>query len=222
MSTKKRLFIIAMIHFGVSLFYLGLLAVLSKSKNVDVIYVRTYTYSLIFPLYCAVMGVVTRLLSCKISVLLATLAMNAAQLILSLYKYRIVYKLDYGIANLELSYVLVSYAFLIVPYLIVSMIIYAVRRSKNIGTVKRIAQREHFQKYVEDPKFVRVYNKRRNRYEKYLVWKNTNDQYVASSAIIYYDSLERIMVDEDRNVYIFQSDPEKIPFKEYVNSAKGL
>lgn len=220
MSTKKRIFIISMIYLGVSLFYFAVLAIGSASFFADAVYARTYTYSLFFPIYCVICGIFTRILSCKLGVLILSMGLNLSQLVLSLYKFRWIYELNYGVGNLGFSYVLVSYVLLLLGYVIAALLIWMVHRIRARKVVKAIAQKHHTQKSINNPLFLKVYNKRTNRNEKYLVWITKAGKYMSSEPIIYYDPVELLAVDSSRNVYAFMSQPDKIKMKEYLELAK--
>lgn len=219
MSTKKRLLIILSIYTGASLLYLAVLAIGSTSFFANAIMARTYTYSLFFPIYCLICGIFTRLLSCRLCVLTMSLLFNLAQLIISLYKFRLVYKLNYGIKNLGISYVLVSFALILLSYTIVSVVKWAIRHFKVKKIVGKLASENHMQKSINDPKFLKVYNKKTDRFEKYLVWNSKSGKQRTSAPIIYYDRVEMVAVDTDRHVYAFMTEPEKIKMSEFLQAA---
>jgi hypothetical protein len=217
MSTKKRVGIVLLIYLCVSLLYLGLLAIGSASFFADPKLSRTYTYSLFFPLYCVVCGIFTRILSCRKRVLLISMCANLVQLIFSLYKFRLVYKLNYGIQNLGISYVVVAYALLLVGYAGCSLIIFLIYRYKSRKSVRAIAKKQHKQHNIGEAMLLKAYNKKNNRNERYLVWKTKSGKTSSSEAIIYYDPVELIAVDSQHRVYTFVGDPVKIKMKEYLS-----
>ena len=217
MSTKKRVAIILLIYLGTSMLYFALLAIGSTSFFADPKLARTYTYSLFFPIYCIVCGVFTRLLSCRKRVLVISMIANLAQLVLSLYKFRWIYKLNYGIQNLGISYMIVAYALLLAGYVICSLIVFWLYRSRSRKTVKAIANKQHKQHNIGEPMLLKVYNKKSNRNEKYFIWKNKTGKVLSSEEIIYYDPVELIAVDSQHRVYTFWEPPTKITMKEYLS-----
>ena len=217
MSTKKRIAILATGYCAITMLYISIVALGSKSIFSDPIYVRLYLYSIIFPLYCGVCGLITRFVSCRPIGVVSSFALLNAQLITTLYSFKWIYDLDYGIANLGISYVLMCGAFFAIPFVLCHLAIVLIDWLKARKIVYRIAGTSHYQKSIDNPRTMKVYNKKRNRYERYLVWMSKAGKYRASERIIYFDRVELIAVDIDHNVYNFLKKPKKISLKEYVS-----
>ena len=206
----------AVAYFAITMLYISIVALGSKTAFEDPIYVRLYLYSLIFPLYCLAWGIATRLVSCKIEALVYSFALMMIQLIITLYSFRWIYSLDYGISNLGWSYVVMCATFMVIPHAIIHLIIALIDRTKSRKIVKKIAARKHSQKSVNEPRILKVYNKKNNRYEKYLLWKTKTGKWQSSERIIYFDFVELLAVDSNHNVYAFVERPTKIKLKEYL------
>ena len=89
-------------------------------------------------------------------------------------------------------------------------------RHKSRSVVKNLALVERKQTKVDAPMYLKSYNKVTNRYEKYLIWYNPKGKLMSSDKIIYFDSVELIMVDSKRNIYAMLERPEKITMKQYL------
>lgn len=204
----------AAVYFSVTTVLLCILALGSKTSLKDHALVRVYVYSLLFPLYSILWGFVTRLFSCKPSALLYSLALMTTQIIVVLYGFRFIYKNQaYGLENLGLSYVVITFVFMLIPYLICHGILFLIDRLRSNKVVARIARERKPQLSVENPLITKVYNKKYNRYEKYLMWNN-GTKTKTSDRIIYYDYVELVAVDSSHRVYAFKTPPKRTKEKE--------
>jgi hypothetical protein len=189
----------------------------AKSFYSDVKFVRELTYSIIFPAFCIICGIFTRLLCSKIWVLIYSFCLNGTILILSLKEMGWIHDADYGIHNIEQSYINYVWLLMLAPYVLISIIKWIKRFVGQRKIIKKVENKnKQSQKSVNRPMFMRVYNKKRDRKERYLVWISKKDRVATSDAIVYYDPVELIAIDENGIVYAFIEEPYYISTKEFV------
>ena len=174
------------------------------------------------------MGITTRLLSVKPSALILSILLLMASICGSLLTFNIAYPADeieqINGMNDKLSifddigpdYMLYIIGVLLVSYIITVICVKIKQWFKSRSVVKNLALVERKQTKVDAPMYLKSYNKVTNRYEKYLIWYNPKGKLMSSDKIIYFDSVELIMVDSKRNIYAMLERPEKITMKQYL------
>lgn len=213
MTTRKRLILIAAVYFSITILALSVLALGAKTAFANHELIRLYIFSMLFPPYSIAWGIATRLISCRPCALPFSLVLMTIQIIAMLYGFRFIYdNKSYGIQNLGFSYVVITFVFMLIPFLVCHCIIAMADKIRARKIVMRIAKENRPQLSIETSFLMKVYNKKFNRYEKYLLWNNGNKT-KASERVIYYDYVELVAVDSSRRVYALKSPPKKIRAK---------
>lgn len=228
MSTKKRLLIISACYIVAFMIFVIILAFSTSGWLDDIQIGLQFAYSLYFTAIAIAMGITTRLLSVKPSALILSTLLLVASICGSLLTFNIAYPADeieqINGMNDKLSifddigpdYMLYIIGVLLVSYIITIICVKIKQWFKSRSVVKNLALVERKQTKVDAPMYLKSYNKVTNRYEKYLIWYNPKGKLMSSDKIIYFDSVELIMVDSKRNIYAMLERPEKITMKQYL------
>ena len=228
MSTKKRLLIISACYIVAFMIFVIILAFSTNGWLDDIQIGLQFAYSLYFTAIAIAMGITTRLLSVKPSALILSILLLMASICGSLLTFNIAYPADeieqINGMNDKLSifddigpdYMLYIIGVLLVSYIITIICVKIKQWFKSRSVVKNLALVERKQTKVDAPMYLKSYNKVTNRYEKYLIWYNPKGKLMSSDKIIYFDSVELIMVDSKRNIYAMLERPEKITMKQYL------
>ena len=228
MSTKKRLLIISACYVVAFMIFVIILAFSTNGWLDDIQIGLQFAYSLYFTAIAITMGITTRLLSVKPSALILSMLLLMASICGSLLTFNIAYPADeieqINGMNDKLSifddigpdYMLYIIGVLLVSYIITVICVKIKQWFKSRSVVKNLALVERKQTKVDAPMYLKSYNKVTNRYEKYLIWYNPKGKLMSSDKIIYFDSVELIMVDSKRNIYAMLERPEKITMKQYL------
>ena len=228
MSTKKRLLIISACYVIAFMIFVIILAFSTNGWLDDIQIGLQFAYSLYFTAIAITMGITTRLLSVKPSALILSMLLLMASICGSLLTFNIAYPADeieqINGMNDKLSifddigpdYMLYIIGVLLVSYIITVICVKIKQWFKSRSVVKNLALVERKQTKVDAPMYLKSYNKVTNRYEKYLIWYNPKGKLMSSDKIIYFDSVELIMVDSKRNIYAMLERPEKITMKQYL------
>lgn len=228
MSTKKRLLILSACYVLFLMLFVIFLVISSHNwlKNVQAgLY---FTYSVLILIFFAIMGVVTRLIICRIHGLGTSLIWCFLTLVLTLTTFNFVYSPDdikainglqpnlSFIDDVGFSYVAYSFAFFIGTYLVTSLIFYCVRRYRANREVEILAEKNRNQVRVNNCKMFSVFNKRCNTMERYLVYTTKKGKMAVSSALIYYDKVELIAVDSEHHIFAMIEEPKRISRREFA------
>ena len=228
MSTKKRLLIISACYIVAFMIFVIILAFSTSGWLDDIQIGLQFAYSLYFTAIAIAMGITTRLLSVKPSAIILSILLLMASICGSLLTFNIAYPADeieqINGMNDKLSifddigpdYMLYIIGVLLVSYIITIICVKIKQWFKSRSVVKNLALVERKQTKVDAPMYLKSYNKVTNRYEKYLIWYNPKGKLMSSDKIIYFDSVELIMVDSKRNIYAMLERPEKITMKQYL------
>ena len=114
------------------------------------------------------------------------------------------------------TYVLYAMAYFVGLYFIVTLTQVIIRFFKTRSIIKRLSERDRKQTKIDNPMYLKSYNKVTNRYEKYLIWQTAKGKIMASDKIIYFDKVELLAVDSQRNIYAMLEMPERISLREYI------
>ena len=228
MSTKKRLLIISACYVIAFMIFVIILAFSTNGWLDDIQIGLQFAYSLYFTAIAIAMGITTRLLSVKPSAFILSILLLMASICGSLLTFNIAYPADeieqINGMNDKLSifddigpdYMLYIIGVLLASYIITVICVKIKQWFKSRSVVKNLALVERKQTKVDAPMYLKSYNKVTNRYEKYLIWYNPKGKLMSSDKIIYFDSVELIMVDSKRNIYAMLERPEKITMKQYL------
>ena len=228
MSTKKRLLILSACYVLFLMLFVIFLVISSHNwlKNVQAgLY---FTYSVLILIFFAIMGVVTRLIICRIHGLGTSLIWCFLTLVLTLTTFNFVYSPDdikainglqpnlSFIDDVGFSYVAYRFAFFLGTYLVTSLIFYCVRRYRANREVEILAEKNRNQVRVNNCKMFSVFNKRCNIMERYLVYTTKKGKMAVSSALIYYDKVELIAVDSEHHIFAMIEEPKRISRREFA------
>jgi hypothetical protein len=83
--------------------------------------------------------------------------------------------------------------------------------------MKELAMTNRKQTKIDKPMLLKSYNKRSNKYEKYLVWQTKSGKVMSSDKIKYFDVVELIAIDSKRNIYAMIELPQKISMQTYLS-----
>ena len=146
-----------------------------------------------------------------------------------MYEFALVYSVDFGIQQLGVSYVATAVMYMLFGYCFVAVMRFvstklkdqkitttAIRCSKVEFSLEEAKKEIGFNTTkVTDPKILNAYNKKKNRYEKYLVWVTKNGKILSSSRITWIDNVDLVVVDDRKSVYECTKKPKKISASEY-------
>ena len=228
MSTRKRLLIISAFHVIFFMLFVIFITISSRNWLENIQIGLQVTYSLIFPCFMIIVGIATRLLSTKPIAFIFSALLSLGNMCLTLLTFNVAYPKETIEAingmNSRLSiiedigptYVLYAMAYFVGFYLIVTLTQSIIRFFKVRSIIKRLSERDRKQTKIDNPMYLKSYNKVTNRYEKYLVWQTAKGKIMASDKIIYFDKVELLAVDSQRNIYAMLEMPERISLREYI------
>lgn len=228
MSTRKRLLIISAFHIIFLMLFVIFITISSRNWLENIQLGLQVTYSLIFPCFMIIVGIATRLLSTKPIAFIYSLVLSLLNMCCTLLIFNIAYSKEAIEAingmNSRLSiiedigptYVLYAMAYFVGLYFIVTLTQVIIRFFKTRSIIKRLSERDRKQTKIDNPMYLKSYNKVTNRYEKYLIWQTAKGKIMASDKIIYFDKVELLAVDSQRNIYAMLEMPERISLREYI------
>ncbi len=229
MSTKKRLLIISAFHVVFFMAFVIFIVFSSMGWLENIQLGLQFTYSLIFPLFMIIMGIATRLLSTKPISLAISAGLAMANMCGTLLMFNVVYPAEEieqinGMnsslsifSDIGPSYVAYAYAYFFVFYFLVWFIKKIINYFKCKKIINKLAATDKKQTKIDNPMYIKSYNKVTNNYEKYLVWISAKGKILSSERIIYFDNVELIAVDSKKTIYAMLEKPQKITIQEYLS-----
>ena len=228
MSTKKRLFIISMIYVAFAMFLFLLLLIGVKTFLTDINFALSLVYSLLIVVFYFGIGLATRLLSCKGTVLLisfieAMLLLTFSICFFNVYPSANIYLLNAGDStyltpgkDIGLSYFLYSAFVFLLGYYITHFIIKVKDYFKVRKLCNELSESSRQQIRINNVYILKNYNKLTNKYERYLIWKTKKGTLQSSEKLLYYDNVELVAIDAKKNIYAMIEVPTKINIKQYI------
>ena len=228
MSTKKRLLIISAFHVVFFMLFVIFLVLSSRGWLENIQLGLQFTYSFIFPIFAIIFGVSTRLLLTRPSGIVASVIFMVAEVCGALLMFNITYPTEDIEAingmNSKLSifddigpsYIWYVFAYFAVAYIVTGIIVFIVNKIKNRRIIKKLTLIDKKQTRIDNPMYLKSYNKKTNKYEKYLIWITSKGKVMSSEKIIYFDVVELVAVDTNKNVYAMLEKPKKITIKDYL------
>ena len=229
MSTKKRLFIISMLHVAFFIFLALFLLIGSGTFLTDIKVALSLVYSLFIVVAYFGIAIATRLLSCRGYVMLISFAEAMLFLAFSICLFNVypatdIYSLNAGdskfltpFKDIGLSYFIYAAIVFLVGYYLVHFIIKIVGKIKVRKVIKELSASKRQQIKINNVYILKNYNKLTNRYERYLIWRNRKGDIQSSEELLYYDDVELLAIDSRKNIYAMIDVPTKITVKQYIS-----
>lgn len=213
MSTRKRIFILSLWYIISFIVTFSTVVIIANKSGASSRYLNTTMFSLIIPIFSIICGILTKSLSCKYWVICFTILFNLAWIYGITETVNYVYEVSY---YFDLSYIFATIAYLLLGYILISALKYLYKSIKVRKIIKNIiSQPKDYINVDGNPKLLKVYNKKSDAYEKYLIWTNKAGKIYSSEKIIYYDPIDLIIIDSKKKIYALITDPKKITPKEY-------
>lgn len=228
MSTKKRTLIILIIYPIFLALLFCFLALTANTVYTNIMYGISITYSLIFSIFMIGMGITTRKLSCRLMPCILSILAGCASICISVYFFNIVYPDDkiFEITNgidrklsmfrdIGPSYFLYLIGLFLAGYFLTTLGILIFRYIRSRSLYNRVAARNPKQTEANNPMFLKSYNKVTNRFEKYLVYRDSKGKIKTSEKVRCFDVVDLIVIDSDRKVYAMIERPTTINMKDF-------
>lgn len=228
MSTKKRLLILSAIHVAFFMLFVIIIVFSSRGWLENIQLGLQFTYSFIFPVFAIIFGIVTRLISTRPSSVVASCLLMLVEICGALLMFNILYPTEDIEAingmnstlsifeDIGPSYLWYVYAYFATTYVATWFGVWLINKLKNRRIVKKLATLDKKQTRVDNPMYLKSYNKKTNKYEKYLIWITPKGKVMSSEKIIYFDIVELIAVDNNKNIYAMLEKPQKITIQDYL------
>ena len=228
MSTKKRTLIILIIYPIFLALLFCFLALTANTVYTNIMYGISITYSLIFSIFMIGMGITTRKLSCRLMPCILSILAGCASICISVYFFNIVYPDDkiFEITNgidrklsmfrdIGPSYFLYLIGLFLAGYFLTTLGILIFRYIRSRSLYNKVAARNPKQTEANNPMFLKSYNKVTNRFEKYLVYRDSKGKIKTSEKVRCFDVVDLIVIDSDRKVYAMIERPTTINMKDF-------
>lgn len=233
MSTKKRFLIISAYFLAVLMLIFSYVVLADDSTTEKATLILKVTFSLLAVVGVLIGGMFTRIMSCKPWVFFASMFYSVVVSLTPLYFCNLAFteetililnngdspsfSLTRDVGASYFWYIIAVYAG---AYIFTHLIYKFSEWFSGRKLTKELSMANRKQTKVDNPMIVKSYNKRSNKYEKYLVWQTKNGKWMSSDKIRFYDVVELIIIDSKRNIYAMVEPPQKISMKTYIELSR--
>lgn len=230
MSTKKRFLIISAYFLACLMLMFSYIMLADSSTTEKATLILKITFSLFAAGAVFIGGIFTRIFSCKPWVFFVGIIYSVIVSIIPLYfcnwafTEEIILILNNGDSpsfsitrDVGLSYFIYIVAIFVGTYIITHLCYKFANWWSGRSLMKELAMTNRKQTKIDKPMILKSYNKRSNKYEKYLVWQTKSGKVMSSDKIKYFDVVELIAIDSKRNIYAMIELPQKISMQTYLS-----
>lgn len=229
MSTKKRFLIISAYFLAVLMLIFSYVTLADDSTTEKATLILKVTFSLFAVLGVLIGGIFTRIMSCKPWVFFTGIIYSIIISLMPLYFCNIAFTEEtililnngdspsFSVArDVGSSYFWYIVLLFVGAYILTHLIYKFCEWFSGRRLSKELSMTNRKQTKVDNPMIVKSYNKRSNKYEKYLVWQTKSGKWMSSDKIRYFDVVELIIIDSKRNIYAMVETPQRISMKTYI------
>ncbi len=234
MSTKKRFLIISAYFLAMLMIIFSYVVLSDDSTTEKATLILKVTFSLLAVLSVLIGGIFTRIMSCKPWVFLVGVVYSIILSLSPLYFCNLAFTdetiliLNNGDSpsfsitrDVGASYFWYIVALFVGSYILTHLCYKVCEWWSGRRLSKELSMANRKQTKVDNPMLVKSYNKKSNKYERYLVWQTKSGKWMSSDKIRFYDVVELIIIDSKRNIYAMVETPQKISMKTYIELSRA-